>query len=375
MARNPVIQEIRRQAAAIPGRRRRRVIEASAYETGRIESNFTELPGGDADSENWRQERASVYGPAWKRSGGALNTRASVARYLQEAQRLYHGQPSYKLAADVQRPAAQYRGRYRTAQAEALRLLGGSPARAGTPGRAVPPRSTSGGTRQVATFDQAGYDQAVRRQRLATFLQHSGRGNSVLFRTGLLSSRPVDQSGFEGTRTVQLPGGVPATRSIASQSEPAHGQVDSAVKAARHRLGVHENAGTNRSPTVDQLERGFGMLAQPWCGIFVGTALREAGVKGVDSRVASVAEIERMARSRQGAFAGGFHASAHARRGDALITVRGGHVALVTKVDRDRAGRVIRIHTIGGNQGAGDVSRRTYTPEQVYGAARPRYHH
>lgn len=210
-------------------------------------------------------------------------------------------------------------------------------------------------------FDQAGYDQAVRRQKVATLLQHSGRGNSILFRSGLLSTLPIDPSGFQSTSTVQ--------QTIPGQTTIRHGSsdVEAAIAAARKRLGLHENNGTNRSPSVDQLEKQFGMAGQPWCGIFLGTALREAGVK-VDSRVASVAEIESMARNHTGGFEGGWHPGRRARRGDAVIPVAGQHVAFVTRVDPDGT-----IHTIGGNQADGRVTRGAYRADQVHGIARPGY--
>src|SRR4051794_9302021 len=102
------------------GRRRgepqRRIL--AALTTGRVESNFRNLPGGDADSAGWRQERRSLY-------RNPRNVRASINRFYNEADKLDRGQSVGELAADVQRPAAQYRGRYAQALPEARRILGG----------------------------------------------------------------------------------------------------------------------------------------------------------------------------------------------------------------------------------------------------------
>lgn len=54
----------------------------AAAETGLVESSFQNLPGGDADSEGWRQERASIYGTGPK---GPRNVKASADRFYGEA--------------------------------------------------------------------------------------------------------------------------------------------------------------------------------------------------------------------------------------------------------------------------------------------------
>ena len=108
----------------------------SAFETGLVESGLRNLPGGDRDSQGWRQERASLY-------KDPRNLDASINRYFDEtgAVKGKYGTAG-ALAAAVQRPAAQYRGRYqeRSAEAEALmRQFGGAgvaPAAGGTTARA-----------------------------------------------------------------------------------------------------------------------------------------------------------------------------------------------------------------------------------------------
>jgi hypothetical protein len=108
---NAVINEILRQGQNQP---RRYVL--AALTTGKVESNFRNLPGGDRDSIGWRQERASLY-------RNPRNLKASVRRFYQEAAQHDRGQGVGELAADVQRPASQYRGRYAQVLPEAKQIL------------------------------------------------------------------------------------------------------------------------------------------------------------------------------------------------------------------------------------------------------------
>jgi hypothetical protein len=110
---NPVKRAIDRRAAQVANPRKRRRYTAGAYETAAVESNFQDLPGGDADSYGFRQQRESIY--------GRQNLSTQVDNLFNEFEQHDRGQPSYQLAADVQRPAAQYRGRYQAASAEAGR--------------------------------------------------------------------------------------------------------------------------------------------------------------------------------------------------------------------------------------------------------------
>jgi hypothetical protein len=383
MARNPIISEILRQGRGKP----RRYI-AAALETGRVESNFTNPSGGDADSAGWRQERASLY-------RNPTNIRASVARFYQEARQHDRGQPSYRLAADVQRPAAQYRGRYRKARGEALSILHGSGAGVGGGGGGA--RLALPGAQRITTgsvtlgspdrlqlidktsFDKAGFEQARRRSIVGQMLARSHGTNSVLFRSGVLSTQAPNPADFT-TQTQDsriVPGRDPSltftSRTIGGGGggaadmvgAPSSGQLHAAIKRANHTLGIREVGTSNRGRQVDKIERTFGMIGQPWCGLWLGQTLKKAGVRGVNSGIASVATIEADARAHRGPFRG-FVSARHARPGDALITVKGQHVVLVVA----RHGH--RIETIGGNSG-GAVQRVTYDDRQVHGAARVRY--
>ena len=147
---------------------------------------------------------------------------------------------------------------------------------------------------------------------------------------------------------------------------PSSGQVGAAVKAARTRLGVQEVGSSNRGQRVDKWQQRFGMIGQPWCGIFAGVVLQKAGVKGVDSSIASVAAIEANARGRRGPFRG-WASPDQAEAGDLLVTRKGAHVTVVERVDRDGT-----LHIIGGNQ-TGGVTRGSYKPGEVYGVAKVKY--
>lgn len=137
---NTVVERIR----AIARRRRESPAEVkAAYETGRVESNFQNLPGGDADSQGWRQERKSLY-------ANPRDLDASINRFFDEtsqAQKANPGAKSYELAAAVQRPAAQYRGRYKDVSKEAQSLLKGGGSTGGkSPARGSSPRTADTGT-------------------------------------------------------------------------------------------------------------------------------------------------------------------------------------------------------------------------------------
>jgi hypothetical protein len=93
----------------------------TALATGLVESGLQNLSGGDADSAGWRQERASLY-------KDPTNLQHSVNRFYDELKQHDRGQSIGELAADVQRPAAQYRGRYGKASvlSAAQKLMGQS---------------------------------------------------------------------------------------------------------------------------------------------------------------------------------------------------------------------------------------------------------
>ena len=96
----------------------RRKAQRAAVQTAIVESGIGNPSGGDADSAGWRQERASLY-------SNPTNVKASARRFFEEFQDHYDpGEKSYEVAAQVQRPAAQYRGRYGDVAKRAEGILG-----------------------------------------------------------------------------------------------------------------------------------------------------------------------------------------------------------------------------------------------------------
>lgn len=99
----------------------RRIADRAAAQTAIVESGIRNLSGGDADSAGWRQERASLY-------KNPTNVKAAARRFYREfAQHYDPGEHSWEVAAQVQRPRADLRGRYRQearAAAQALRQVG-----------------------------------------------------------------------------------------------------------------------------------------------------------------------------------------------------------------------------------------------------------
>lgn len=123
----------------------------AAIETGIVESGLRNLSGGDADSAGWRQERASLY-------KNPTNLTASINRFFDETAKVRNKYGSAgELAAAVQRPAAQYRGRYHQNSAAADRLMGGY--LGGTPAAPTAPKSNVElvpGTPATTTVDKKG---------------------------------------------------------------------------------------------------------------------------------------------------------------------------------------------------------------------------
>ena len=105
----------------------------AAIATGLVEDNLhNQASERDHDSQNWRQERRSGYGDEWAKTGGSLNITAIARRYYNECKALDRGQSAGELAADVQRPAAQYRGRYAERMPDAEGLLAAYEAESGS---------------------------------------------------------------------------------------------------------------------------------------------------------------------------------------------------------------------------------------------------
>jgi predicted secreted protein len=125
--RKKILRAINREASQIKDPRARKKFLRAAVQTGIVESGLRNLNYGDADSQGWRQERASLY-------KNPTNIKASVRRFREEFQQHYDpGEASYEVAAQVQRPAEQYRGRYKDVAGQAEKILAGQPSVQGAP--------------------------------------------------------------------------------------------------------------------------------------------------------------------------------------------------------------------------------------------------
>lgn len=164
---------------------------------------------------------------------------------------------------------------------------------------------------------------------------------------------------------------------------------NAAVKWAGQWVGKTESPyGSNTAPwglTAWQRALGDWLVGAAWCGVFVGTALKNAGVKGINSRVASVALIiEDAVAGRNGWEKVIYRRSTRAgsvtagKRGDAVgLFSESTHVELI---DHPVPGGYA---TIGGNtspapgsgseSNGGGVYRRFRSYSDVAYIARPRY--
>jgi len=190
----------------------------AAVETGLVENNLTNRsqvgsPNQDHDSSGWRQERASLY-------KDPDNLTASINRFFNETRAVKdkYGNAG-DLAAAVQRPAAQYRGRYqeRSAQADALIKGAGGSGRGGPsrPARGTP--GTPGTSPTVST--QVVPDDTARRQAIATYLLDRDRPD----RPNALATALAATNAATRTETTVTPGtpGTPAAPRPARTAEPA----------------------------------------------------------------------------------------------------------------------------------------------------------
>lgn len=203
-AQRKVIRAIRREAVrryAKGGwsKAERRKLR-SAFLTGRVESNFQNLSGGDADSQGWRQERASLY-------PNPTNLRASVRRYFNEADKLYRGDSPASLSGRVQRPASQYLYRYGQHRGEGIKLakktIGGAPVPSGGP------KTTRTKRTVIPGVDRSGDRRAL----LMDYLEHRDEPDALLgVARGLREAQDVPRrvkttrKVTDGERPAQKPG-------------------------------------------------------------------------------------------------------------------------------------------------------------------------
>jgi hypothetical protein len=255
-----ILEQILREAQNIRNPRKRRVFEKAAVQTGLVESGGRNLNYGDADSQGWRQERASLY-------DNPTNVKASVRRFRQEFQQFYDpGEKSYEVAAQVQRPAAQYAGRYRDVRAEARQLLRGvdrpgapEPRRGGPDAQiSLPagggPRQLSGGSQGVAALlaQLQGEKQPIQSAGLQGPAHSAGAAMPEGYQLPAAGGGPAPKRDLRGLlEAIGTPGGgidrasSPGVQVPGVQGTP--GQRNSGGQPARQRGSL---AGGNRNTTA-----------------------------------------------------------------------------------------------------------------------------
>jgi len=239
-----ILRQIRREARHIGDPRARNVFLRSAVQVGLVESGGRNLSGGDADSAGWRQERASLY-------PNPTNVGQSVRRFRKEFQAIYRpGLKSYEAAARIQRPAAQYRGRYKDVAKTAARIVdrsGGTPGGANRPGGGVPGTSGLPGTvgAQNVAMGSTGALEAI----LALSQPKVAPGGSV---------PPLPA--FAASAAPRLPQGYQGVQSGGAPEPPL--DVDALLDQIRTPGGdVKLAPGAPGMPGADQVTGGFGSSA------------------------------------------------------------------------------------------------------------------
>lgn len=136
-----------------------------------------------------------------------------------------------------------------------------------------------------------------------------------------------------------------------------------AVANAASHIGTYETCYNGNYGSIERWQRRFGFGRVAWCGIFCGNMLLSVGIRP-SSLIASVAEIERLARNRQDVFRGWTENEKSALPGDLVVLGgHGRHVGMVESVNADRS-----INTIEGNCGNA-VRRMRRSRAVVYGIA------
>lgn len=185
------------------------------YATGLVESGLRNLPGGDADSYGYRQQRESIY--------GRQPLERQINNLYDEFEQYDRGQPVGQLAADVQRPAAQYRGRYAQVLNQARALAGGeglgATATASSTAPAIPPTPSAPTQNPFSTIATLGTNQQ------GPFAQNIQRGWDLLGKIweqkyGQQQSPPVGQVGDDGG--IQESGDVGSFIARANKLDRAH---------------------------------------------------------------------------------------------------------------------------------------------------------
>ena len=261
-----------------------------------VESGVKNLNFGDADSVGFFQMRVGIWNQG-EYAGFPEKPELQAKWFLDTAervkeQRLARGQsvtdPNQfgEWIADVERPAAQYRGRYQLRLDEARGLLAkagdapaapaapaavaaaapapGAPAAAAAAAPPAPPKPGDSGTFMAAKAEAAS-------------AAGGGKAGSGTFMAAQAPAGPASAVAAPGA----VPGMVDAAAASAAAATPGGGSAlgAEALKVAQTQLGVHEQ-GTNTGAEVDKyLAAAKVAPGNPWCASFVTWALEKAGRK------------------------------------------------------------------------------------------------
>jgi hypothetical protein len=170
-------------------------------------------------------------------------------------------------------------------------------------------------------------------------------------------------------------------RKRAKAAATGGGAAERTVAWCRAQLKTRESPmGSNRGPTITRWQAEFGNPGGgwPWCGAFVGYALRHSGGVAVPAGVVYTPNILAWARSGTAGFEG-LHKWDNARPGDlVLMRFPGGSRDPVHHVGiYEGKGVTIEGNTSSGVAGSqdngGGVYRRKRPASMIVGCARPRY--
>ncbi len=353
----------------------------AAIATILVEKNAVHTAGGDRDSNGAFQQRPSQ---GWGSAGETITRDAR--QFYAAAKRMDRDDLSAgQLAADVQRPAAAYRGRYGARGGDAEKLLshfglGENGSRGGVRGGARAGASSAPTSLKVDLPDAAEpivREQDTKLDKLGEVQALLGGKQDIL---GFASNiRAIDAAAAPRTiqagvsedvrdqfgKPIEVPGSASAPRPGRSR-DPGRsgGGAETALSWATSKVGEKEQ-GSNRGKLPDYLNQRFGFGAsggQPWCAMFTSAAVTKGGAPK-SARSASVAEIRAKAGRGDG-YQRGVRSGKQAKKGD-LILFGNAHMGMVESV------RNGKIHYVAGNQ-SDSVARGT-TSASGAEVVRPKY--
>lgn len=178
-------------------------------------------------------------------------------------------------------------------------------------------------------------------------------------------------------------------RKLAKTINTAEKRRKATVRWVKDQVGKHEDPNRpNRGVEVDRWQKDFGrwMLGQPWCGAFVGYALRHVADINVPNGIVYTPNILQWARNGTNGFEKGLRNYNQAREGDlALFKFPGAsndsvdHVGMVVGRLDDDTDTIVTVEgntskdAQGSQNNGGGVYLRNRPRDQFVGFARPRW--